>query len=81
MAENKIIKELMHDSNIGCSITELVLRTKLTRSSIRTSLARMEGAGIVTVRKIGMAKVYILNQKNPENIVSGKNPAIENNNA
>jgi hypothetical protein len=41
----------------------------------------MEGAGIVTVRKIGMAKVYILNQKNPENIVSGKNPAIENNNA
>ena len=81
MEENKIIAELMHDNNIGCTITELVLRTKLTRSSIRTSLARMEGAGIVTVRKIGMAKVYILNQKNPENIVSGKNPAIENNNA
>jgi hypothetical protein len=74
MEEEKIIMKLMHDNNIGCSITEIVLKTKLSRSIIRTCLAHMEGAGKVNVRKIGMAKVYILNPK-----ISGINPVIENN--
>jgi predicted transcriptional regulator len=66
MEEEKIILELMHDKNIGRSITEIVLGTNLSRSAVRTCLAHMEGAGKVKVRKIGMAKVYILNSNSLE---------------
>jgi len=64
MEEEKIISELMHDKNTGLSITEIVKLTKLSRSAVRTNLARLEGADKVKARKIGMAKVYILNQNN-----------------
>lgn len=46
------------------TITEIVDRTKISRSAIRTALAKLDGAGKVSVRKIGMAKVYHLNKKN-----------------
>jgi predicted transcriptional regulator len=74
MEEEKIISELMHDKIIGFSITDIVRLTKLSRSAVRTSLARLEGANKVISRKIGLAKVYILNQN-----ISGTNPSIENN--
>jgi len=45
----------------GLTITEIVKKTKLNRSSIRTALAKLDGANKVLVRKIGMAKVYSLN--------------------
>ena len=45
----------------GLTITELVEKTKLNRSSIRTALAKLDGAEKVIVRKIGMAKVYSIN--------------------
>jgi predicted transcriptional regulator len=63
MEEEKIISGLMHDKRIGLSITEIVELTNLSRSAVRTNLARLEGAGKVQARKIGMAKVYILNQQ------------------
>jgi len=62
MEEEKIISGLMHDKRIGLSITEIVKLTHLSRSSVRTNLARLEGANKVTARNIGMAKVYVLNQ-------------------
>lgn len=74
MDEEKIISELMHDNKLGSSITDIVKLTKLSRSAVRTNLARLEGAGKVSSRKIGMAKVYILNQN-----ISGINPIIDNN--
>jgi len=43
------------------TITEIVEEIKLTRSAIRTALAKLDGAEKVVVRKIGMAKVYSLN--------------------
>ncbi len=45
----------------GMTITELVKKTKLNRSSVRTALAKLDGAEKVIVRKIGMAKVYLIN--------------------
>ncbi len=46
----------------GLTITEIVKETKLNRSSVRTALAKLDGAEKVSVRKIGMAKVYSLNR-------------------
>ncbi len=66
MKEEEIITKLMHDNNTGFSITELVLKTNLSRSAVRTYLAHLEGANKITVRKIGMAKVYYLNQVIPK---------------
>ena len=55
--EEKIIG-LLKKSAHGLTITELVDKSKLSRSSIRTGLAKLEGAKRVSVRQIGMAKVY-----------------------
>jgi len=60
VSDRKIISILRKNSNRGFSITEFVEISKLSRSAIRTSLARLEGAGKVSIRKIGMAKVYFL---------------------
>ena len=45
----------------GLTITELVKKTKLNRSAVRTALAKLDGAEKVVIRKVGMAKVYSLN--------------------
>lgn len=57
--ENRIISALKK-SDIGLTITQLVDMTEMSRSSIRTGLAKLEGARRVSIRKVGMAKVYSL---------------------
>ena len=57
---SKIIRILKKNSNSGLTITELVEISKLSRHNIITSLAKLEGAGKVSVRKVGMAKIYSL---------------------
>lgn len=59
MEKEKIIHVLRNNTS-GLSITELVKISKLSRSVIRTSLAKLEGADKVSVRNVGMAKVYLL---------------------
>ena len=54
---NKIISILKNNS-YGLTITEIVGKTNLSRSAVRTVLAKFEGGNKVLVRKIGMAKVY-----------------------
>ena len=54
---------VLNNSN-DLTITEIVDKTKLSRSAIRTALAKLDGADKVHVRKIGMAKVYhLINKK------------------
>jgi len=60
-AVDKIDSVLKNSNNL--TITEIVDETKLNRSAIRTALAKLEGAEKVSVRKIGMAKVYSLNKR------------------
>lgn len=47
----------------GLSITDIVKKTKLNRSAVRTNLAKLEGAEKVSIKRIGMAKVYSLIEK------------------
>lgn len=58
---NKIDMILKNSNHL--TITEIVDETKLSRSAIRIGLAKLDGAGKVSVRKIGMAKVYSLNKR------------------
>lgn len=60
-AVDKVDSTLNNSNHL--TITEIVDKTKISRSAIRTALAKLDGAGRVSVRKIGMAKVYSLNKK------------------
>ena len=59
--ESKILRILGKKSD-GITITELVTRSKFSRSTVRTLLARLEGAEKISFRKVGMAKIHILNK-------------------
>jgi DNA-binding transcriptional ArsR family regulator len=59
-APNKVIKLLEKEGRLGLSITDLVSNSKLSRSAIRIILAKMEGARMVKFRRVGMAKLYYL---------------------
>jgi len=58
--EKKIV-QILRNSGEGRTITELTEISQLSRSAIRTALARLEGAKKITFRPIGMAKVYFPN--------------------
>jgi DNA-binding transcriptional regulator GbsR (MarR family) len=64
--ELKKILAIMNDNQTGLSITEIVKLTNQSRSAVRIGLARLEGANKIKSRRIGMAKVYILNPDIPE---------------
>ena len=66
VVENKIIKTLVKNSGKGLTITELVDASKISRSAVRIALAKLEGANKVSIRKIGIAKVYSLNEENKQ---------------
>ena len=59
---SKVIKILNKNSDSGLTITELVKVSKFSRHTVITSLAKLEGAGKVSIRKIGMAKIYSLKE-------------------
>lgn len=61
-ALDKIVSILKNNSD-GLTITEIVETANLNKSSVRTALAKLEGANKVSIRKIGMAKVYIWTKK------------------
>ena len=61
--EDKVIQALKQNPRRGLTITELVLLSKLSRSALRTALAKLEGAKKVSIRKVGMAKVYSLEER------------------
>jgi len=65
-ALNKIVSILKNNSD-GLTITDIVEKANLNRSSVRTALAKLEGANKISIRKIGMAKVYIWTKKGGEN--------------
>jgi len=60
--EEKLILKILDENRSGLTITEIVKHTGISRAAIRIALARLEGSESVNIRKIGMAKVYILNQ-------------------
>ncbi len=57
--QNKLVVLLKKNSH-GLTITELVVKSGLSRSCVRILLAQLEGARKVLFRQVGMAKVYLL---------------------
>ena len=57
---DKVVRILKENLHSGLTITELVKASKLSRHAVITSLAKLEGGGKVSIRKIGMAKIYLL---------------------
>lgn len=55
-----LIRILKKESQ-GLTITELAKASKFSRHIVLKSLAQLEGADKVSVRKAGMAKIYSLN--------------------
>lgn len=54
----KEVLRILRNSSEGRTITELTEISQLSRSAVRTALARLEGAKQINFRKIGMAKLY-----------------------
>lgn len=59
MKDDKII-DILEENNLGLTITELVEKSGFSRSTVRTILARLEGAKRVIIKRVGMAKLYSL---------------------
>jgi DNA-binding IclR family transcriptional regulator len=59
--ETKVLG-IIESSDAGRTITEIVALSRLPRSVVRILLARLEGAGKVSFRKVGMAKIYVVNK-------------------
>ncbi len=62
MIRDKIIKELK-SSKEGNTISELAKKLKTSRNTVAIVFAFLEGAGKVSVRKAGMAKIYYWREK------------------
>ncbi len=58
MKNNNEVKLILKKNPSGLTITDLVKKSKLSRSTIRNMLSRLEGAGEIHFTKIGMAKIY-----------------------
>lgn len=55
MEERKIMDLLKKDLH---TITDIEKKTGISRSRVRTILAKLEGAGKIDVRQVGMAKLH-----------------------
>jgi len=54
------INNLLKKSNSGLTIAEISKLLRITRNTVAVSLAKLEGARQVDIRKVGMAKLYSL---------------------
>lgn len=58
MEDERILEIVKSSGNNGKTITKIVAMSRLPRSVVRILLARLEGAGKIKFRKVGMAKLY-----------------------
>ena len=57
------VKLILKKSHKGLTITNIVDKSKFSRSTVIKVLSMLEGAGKISFRKIGMAKIYSLNKR------------------
>ncbi|VVB78913.1 Uncharacterised protein [uncultured archaeon] len=62
MIKDKIISELKVNKE-GSTISEMAKKLKTSRNTVAIAFAFLEGAEKVTIRKVGMAKVYFWREK------------------
>ncbi|MEW5897311.1 MAG: HTH domain-containing protein [Nanoarchaeota archaeon] len=57
-----IINELKNNKS-GFTVSELAVRLHLSRHTVANTFAFLEGAGKISIRKAGMAKIYFWREK------------------
>lgn len=57
---DKEILNVLNKSENGLSITNVVDKTKLSRSYVRTALAVLKASGKIKMRNVGVAKIYYI---------------------
>jgi predicted transcriptional regulator len=67
-----LITDILKENTQGLSITELVSISNLPRSKVRIFLAKLEGAGKIKFRNIGMAKLYHVSNNIQTHILSSE---------
>ncbi len=60
ISNHEKIIELLRMSKSGLTIADISKLLKITRNTVAISLARLEGAKQIEIRKVGMAKIYSL---------------------
>ena len=60
MSRETVIKELKSNEQ-GYTVSELAAKLKISRHTISNVFAYLEGAGKVSIRKTGRAKIYYWN--------------------
>ncbi len=56
------IIELLKKDSLGFTIADLSIKLGTTRHTVSIILAELKGAEIVEIRKVGIAKLYLLKQ-------------------
>lgn len=60
ISNHEKIINLLKDNSSGLTIAEISKLLKVTRNTASVHLAKLEGAKQITIRKVGMAKIYSL---------------------
>ena len=58
MGDSNKIEGLLKDNPQGLTIQELSDQTGLHRTTVKNILSNLEGAGKITVREVGQAKIH-----------------------
>lgn len=75
MEKGEKIKTILRknkDGLTGLTITDLVKKSKFSRSTVIKVLSKLEGASKISFKKIGMAKIYSLNKGKRKNNKNAK---------
>lgn len=70
MDNTKEIEDAIKESEHGLNITDIVNETGISRGQIRTTLAFLLGAELITERQTGMAKLYFTKSSSTKEINS-----------
>ncbi len=68
MVNTKEIEDAIKNSDNGLSITDVVKETGISRGKVRTTIAFLLGAQLITERQTGMAKLYFTKNLKKEEI-------------
>ena len=63
------IMELLKEDSFGLTIADLSKKIGTTRHTVSIILAELKGAEIVEIRKVGIAKLHLLKQGGPGDVV------------
>ena len=59
----KLISSILTNEEIGLTMIQISEQTQLSKYIVRTTIAYMYGAKIVSLREIGQAKLYKLTKR------------------